>query len=354
MDFRFTDEQQMMADTVRGLLAETCRPVDLRRLMASGAARDAARWSALVELGLGGALVPENAGGFGLTAADFVLVAEACGHAALPEPLVEHAGVALPLLAALARDRRSATILDRALAGEITIAVAHSANPFVADADTAGAVLCLRDGDVHLCDADSVSLVPQPSADPFRRLFTLADRPCPTTAIATAAEASAALDAALDHGALFAAAQLVGIAQRAVELAVAYAGERSQFGKPIGSYQAVKHLVATAQVKIEFARPVVYAAAAEAHHGDAYSRARISHAKLAAAEAADLACRTAVQVHGAMGYSWEVDVHFFLKRALALASWWGDRRFHLDRVGRRAFDLPLGADRTFAREHDHA
>lgn len=354
MEFRFGDEQQMMAETVRGLLAETCRPADLRGLMGSGATRDAGRWAALVALGLEGVLVPESAGGLGLSAADFVLVAEACGSAALPEPLVENAGVALPLLAALARDRRSAAILDRALAGEIAIAVAHPANPFVADADTAGAVLCVRGGEVHLCDAEAVSLVPQPSVDPFRRLFAIADRPCPTTAIATVAEASAALDAALDRGALFCAAQLVGIAQRAVDLAVAYAGERSQFGKPIGSYQAVKHLLATAQVKIEFARPVVYAAAAEAHHGDGFSRARISHAKLAAAEAADLACRTAVQVHGAMGYSWEVDVHFFLKRALALASWWGDRRFHLDRVGRRVFDLPLGADRTFAREHDHA
>lgn len=354
MDFRFTDEQLMMADMVRGLLGERCSPADLRRLMGSGEQRDAGRWTALVELGLQGVLVPENAGGLGLSEADFVLVAEACGHAALPEPLVENAGVAMPLLAALSRDSRSAAILERALAGEITIAVAHPANPFVADADTAGAILFVHDDAVHLCEAGAVSLVPQPSIDPFRRLATIGDRPSPATEIATVAEAAPALDEAFDRGALFTAAQLVGIAQRAVELAVAYANDRNQFGKPIGSYQAVKHLLATAQVKIEFARPVLYAAAAEAQHGDAHSRARISHARLAAAEAADLACRTAVQVHGAMGYSWEVDVHFFLKRALALASWWGSRRLHLDRVARRAFELPLGADRTFAREHDHA
>ncbi len=143
------------------------------------------------------------------------------------------------------------------------------------------------------------------------------------------------------------ASAATGLARAATEYATAYAKERVQFGKPIGSYQAVKHLLATAQVKIEFARPVAYAAAAGLSANDAFSRARISHAKLAAVEAADLACRTAVQVHGAMGYSWEVDVHFFLKRALALSNWWGDRRFHLGRVahhvdGEMLCLVPLG------------
>jgi len=354
MDFRFAEEQQMMAETVRGLLADLCQPADLRRLMQSGDARDDIRWSALVELGLQGALVLEDKGGLGLGAADVVLIAEACGHAGLPEPLVENVGVTVPLLADLAKEPRAAAVLERALAGEITVALSHPANPFIADADTGGALLVVDGDAVHLCEPDGTAFVRQPSVDPFRRLFTLAGRPDPLTAIATVEETRGALDAALDRGALFAAAQLLGIAQRAVDLAVAYAKERSQFGKPIGSYQAVKHLLATAQVKIEFARPAVYAAAAECANADAFSRARISHAKLAASEAADLACRTAVQVHGAMGYSWEVDVHFFLKRALALSSWWGDRRFHLDRVAHRTFNLPLGAEHTFAREPAHA
>jgi alkylation response protein AidB-like acyl-CoA dehydrogenase len=354
MDFRFTDEQTMMAETVRGLLADLCQPADLRRLMQSGAARDEKRWGAIVELGLAGVLVPEDRGGLGLDAADFVLVAEACGYACLPEPLVENAGVALPLLAAVAADRRAEAILQRALAGGTTVALTHPINPFIADADTAGAVLAVRGEELYLCDAADVTLERQESADPFRRLFSIADRPCITSAIADLSRIRFHLDAALDRGALFAAAQLVGIAQRAVDLAVAYAKERNQFGKPIGSYQAVKHLLSTVQVKIEFARPVVYAAAAQRAQADTFSRARISHAKLAAAEAADLACRTAIQVHGAMGYSWEVDLHFFLKRVLALASWWGDARFHRERVAARVFDQPLGADLTFARETEHA
>ena len=354
MDFRFTKEQQMMADTVGGLLADLCQPADLRRLMKSDAARDDTRWSALVELGLQGALVPEDKGGLGLGAVDFVLIAQACGYACLPEPLVENAGVVVPLLADLSRDRRATDVLDRALAGEITVALAHPSNPFIADADTAGALLVVDGDAVHLCEKGEGQLLRQPSVDPFRRLFTLARAPDASNRIATAGELHGALEAAVDRGALFAAAQLLGIAQRAVDLAIAYAKDRSQFGKPIGSYQAVKHLLATAQVKIEFARPVVQAAAASLDSADAFSRARISQAKLMAGEAADLACRTSVQVHGAMGYSSEVDVHFFLKRALALSSWWGDRRFHLERVAHRAFNKPLGAEHTFAREPAHA
>jgi alkylation response protein AidB-like acyl-CoA dehydrogenase len=354
MDFRFSDEQTMTADSVKAALADLCQPSDLRRLMQSGAARDEARWAAITAIGLQGALVPERQGGLGLAESDFILVAEACGHAGLPEPLVENAGVALPLLAAAANDERAAALLVRALAGGITIAVAHPANLFVADADSAHAILVFRGDALHLCEADSLAPTRQPSVDPFRRLYSLAG-PGPSPAvIAQGAAAARARETALDRGALFTAAQLLGIAQRAVDLAVAYAKERTQFGKPIGSYQAMKHMLAAAQVKIEFARPVVYAAAAQCANGDVFSRARISHAKLAATEAADLACRSAVQVHGAMGYSWEVDVHVFLKRALALTSWWGDARLHRARVAARIFERPLGADQTFATDSQNA
>ena len=350
MDFRFIDEQLMTAEAIRNLLADHCQPADLRRLMQSGEPRDAKRWAHIVELGLQGVLVPENNGGLGLSEADFVLVAEACGYACLPEPLVENAGIALPLLARLAKDGRAAEMLERALAGEITVALAHPANPFVADADTAGAILLVGADAVSLCEPDTVRLDRQESIDPFRRLFSVPERGEKDIVTARTDAVKADLDTALDRGALFAAAQLLGIAQRAVDLAVAYAKERNQFGKPIGSYQAVKHLLAEAQVKIEFAKPVVHAAAGGFHAADIHSQARVSHAKLAASEAAELACRTSVQVHGAMGYSWEVDVHFFLKRALALTNWWGDARFHRERVAARVFSQPLGAGHTFARE----
>ena len=151
-----------------------------------------------------------------------------------------------------------------------------------------------------------------------------------------------------ERGAILAAAQMIGLAQRCIDISVAYAKDRNQFGKPIGSYQAVKHLIANAQVKVEFARPVVHAAAAELPLATLASRARAAHAKIAAGTAADLAARTAVQVHGAMGMTWEVDVHFFLQRAMALGNAWGTPHEHERTVIERMTTLPTGPDATFA------
>jgi alkylation response protein AidB-like acyl-CoA dehydrogenase len=347
MDFMFSEEQRMSAEVARKLFATQV----LRKMLANGAGRDASLWQTIANTGLTAVLVPERDGGLGLHEPDFVLIAEACGYAALTEPLVEHAGVAAPLLAATGAN----TMLCQAAAtGEKTLAVGHSINPFVADADSAGAVLLEHDGEVHLLEPTQAQLTRQSSIDPFRRLFRIEWTASRRTRIADSLNGKSLWADALDRGALFTAAQCLGLAQRAVDLAVTYAKERKQFDKPIGSYQAIKHLLANVQVQIEFARPVVHAAAAEFSERDAMSRARISHAKLVASEAADLGVRTALQVHGAMGYSWEVDVHFFLKRALALTHAWGGPSFHRARVAARIFQHPVGPEHTFAREHRHA
>lgn len=349
MDFTFSDEQVMAAGMVRDLLADHCTGADLRRLMAADAPRDPERWAALRDMGLTSLLVPEAAGGLGLGEVDLVLIAEACGYAALPEPLVEQAGVIAPLLAAIDHPP-AANWLQKIASAEATAALAHPINPFVADADGATVLLLINDGMLHLVETGALTLIRQPSIDPFRRLFRVEWQPSAATQIADAGTTRKVLAQALERGALFAAAQGLGLAQRSVDLAATYARDRQQFGKPIGSYQAVKHLLATVQVAIEFARPVVHAAAAEIGAGDLHARARVSHAKLAALGAAEQAARTAIQVHGAMGYSWEVDVHFYLKRALALAGAWGDEIFHRKRVAERIFGAPLGPDQTFPRE----
>jgi alkylation response protein AidB-like acyl-CoA dehydrogenase len=338
MDFRLTDEQQMLSDTVSELFGDTCSGADLRRLLASGAARDGVRWQQIVEMGLPGLMAPEVAGGSGLGPVEMTLVAIAAGYAALPEPLVDHAGVAVPLLAA-------AGSLDDAVAGP-TVAVGHPSAALVADADEAAWLLLADGDDIHRVPRDVVELSRVESIDPFRRLFRVGWKPTASTVLA-AGRGAELWAAAHDHGALFAAAQLLGLAQRAIDLSVAYASEREQFGKPIGSFQAVKHHLATAQVKVEFARPVVLAAAALLAEGSPFAPARISHAKLAATAAADIATHAAVQVHGAMGYSWEVDVHFVLKRALALGQAWGPPPFHRARVAEHVLRCPLGPDQTF-------
>lgn len=347
MNFTFSDEQLMMADVARQVLTDTCTMAALREQMAGGTAVDATRWAAIVETGLTGVLAPDAAGGLGLSEPDFVMIAEAAGYVALPEGLVEHAGVALPLLAAAAPGH---ALLEAAAAGTSALAVGHAVNPLVSHADTAEALLLHHEGEVHLVRRDQVKLTRSQSIDPFRRLFRVDWTPTDTTRLASAAEGQDLWSAALDRGALFSAAQCLGLAQRSIDLAVDYAKERQQFGKPIGSYQAVKHLIATAQVAVEFARPVVHAAAADLGRATLQSQARISHAKIVATEAADLAARTSIQVHGAMGYSWEVDVHLFLKRVLALTQAWGNPALHRARVEARIFDRSTGADQTFSHE----
>ncbi|MDB5430237.1 MAG: hypothetical protein JWP35_1353 [Caulobacter sp.] len=346
MDFTFSEEQLMSAGVVRDLLADRCTGADLRRLMGSGEARDAGRWQAILDMGLPGLMVPEAAGGLGLSETDLVLIAEACGYAALPEPLIEHAGVGAPLLAAINHPAAKA-LAEKAAGGEITVALGHPANLLIADADTAGVILIPGQDGLHLVDPAKATLHRHDSIDAFRRLFSVVFTE--STVVAGPREMVPLLEVALDRGALFAAAQGLGLAQRAVDMAAAYAKERVQFGKPIGANQAVKHHLATCQTKIEFARPVVHAAAAQIGQGDVFSRSRVSHAKLAALAAADLAVRMCIQIHGAMGYSWEVDAHFYLKRTIALTGAWGDEAFHRARVAERIAAAAMTPDQTFAR-----
>lgn len=341
MDFTLSDEQRMFAETARSLFADHCTPEHWRKLMAAGESRNPALWQAVVETGFTQLLLPEAAGGLGLFELDFALIAEAAGYVALPDPLVESAGIAAPMLAAL--NPSHPLLADPAA----SIAIAHPLNMGVADADSAAAILLHRDGEAFLARPEQVRLTRRDSIDPFRRIYSVEWQEAEPLGAAD-------WDLALDRGALFAAAQGLGLAQRAVDLAVGYAKERQQFGKPIGSYQAVKHHLASAQVAIEFARPVVLAAAAQISQRDIYSRARISHARIVALEAADVAARASIQVHGAMGYSWEVDVHLFLKRALALTGSWGTPGFHRARAAERLFTRPTGPDQTFACETDHA
>lgn len=340
MHFAFTEDQATINDAAREMLVDSCTPADLRRLLEKGAALDDARWGTIRDMGLLGVCAPEDKGGLGLGLIDLAGIAEAAGYVALPEPLVEMAGITIPLLARLDNNRG---MLGRALAGEI-VALGHPTNPLVADADIAGALLLGHGDEIHLVERDAVTLTREESFDPFRRLFRVDWTPSAATHVGTGWSDTA------ERGAVLAAAQMLGLGQRCIDVAVAYAKDRNQFGKPIGSYQAVKHLLATAQVKIEFARPVVHAAAAELPLGNLAAKARIAHAKIAAAEAADLAARTAVQVHGAMGMTWEVDVHFFLKRALALRAAWGTIGSHMDTVIHRMTAEPTGPAFTFASE----
>ena len=180
--------------------------------------------------------------------------------------------------------------------------------------------------------------------DPSRRLFAV-----DFDAGSAVSEDAQLISRALDLGALGCAAECLGLAQRMLDLAVEYTGERKQFGKPVGSFQAVKHHLSNVAVRLEYARAPVYRAAWSLANEIEDVAVQVSHAKLAACEAAALAAKNSIQAHGAMGYTWEVDLHIFMKRAWALAGAWGDTGFHKQRVSRTLFDtdIPLGAGATF-------
>ena len=154
---------------------------------------------------------------------------------------------------------------------------------------------------------------------------------------------------ALNRGAVLNAALLLGLAQGMVAQSVTYAGDREQFGRPIGANQAVKHHMANCAVQAEFARSPIYRAAYAVAQDPARAHIAASHAKLAAGEAALLAAKNAIQVHGAMGYTWECNLHIWAKRAWALEKNWGDAGFHQERLHAWLLEdtTDIGAEHTF-------
>jgi alkylation response protein AidB-like acyl-CoA dehydrogenase len=312
--FAFSDDQLAFADAVRGLLAKECPPAVVRAAWAEGApAWPAELWADLAGMGVVGLTAPEHAGGLGLGELDWVLLLEEAGRAALPAPLLEHTCVALPVLAALGDDR-----VGPAAAGDLVATVAFADWPHVAygaDADL-----------VVLVDADGVVVLEDPATEPVapldgaRRLARLAAGAPSGPRSGDAALAAAARRRAL----LGASAELVGIGQAVVALAADYAKQRKQFGAAIGSFQAVKHHLANAHLKLEYARPVVHRAAWSLAQGLPEAGVHVAMAKAMAADAATLATRAALQVHGAIGYTFEYDLQLWMKRAWALARWLGD------------------------------
>ena len=338
MRFSFSEEQRTFQASMRTFLERECTPHEVRALWDTDTGRSPARWSRLAQMGLLGVLVPERHGGLGMDEIDLVLLLEETGRAALPEPVLDTAAVGVPLLAGLEGAARADDWLRGVAEGTAILAVGHRANAFVADAHVADLVLMQHEDEVHAVPRARVEVERQPCNDPSRRLFRVRWSPASDTRVARGSIGRRLLAAALDRGALAAAAELLGVGQQLVDLAVRHASQREQFGHPIGSFQAVKHMLANVAVRLEFARPVVYRAAFSVARDLSTRAVDVSHAKVAAAEAAAQAAKVALQVHGAMGYTWEVDLHIWMKRAWARALAWGSTAWHRDRVARVVLD----------------
>jgi alkylation response protein AidB-like acyl-CoA dehydrogenase len=318
VDFELTDEQVALQGELRRFLADRVTSEARRAVIEMPGAVDRDLWRALGGMGVFALTLPEADGGVGLGLADATIVAEELGRACVPGPLL-----GTFFAAGLGGDGADPAVADlaaRAAAGEAVVGLVPAGAPaFVEHLDGLDALLVVADDGVTLVDPPIGGRAVDRPLDPLTPVHVVdalpAGRPVGGPDVAALfRNASTLISAALQ----------VGLSEAAVALGTAYAKERTQFGKVIGSFQAVKHLLADAQVQVEVARAAVHAAGVEiddevAGEGDAARVHRaLDGARIVASRAADRATRACVQVHGGMGFTWELDAHLFLKRALVL------------------------------------
>ncbi|MGY4648036.1 acyl-CoA dehydrogenase family protein [Mycobacterium sp. URHB0021] len=313
MNFELDDQQRDFAASIDAALASADVPGAVRAWALGDTAPGRKVWAQLADLGVTALAVPERHDGIEAHPVDLVVAVERLGRWCVPGPVAESIAVA-PVL--LADDERSAALA----AGELIATVAMPPQePRAVDADAAGLILVAGDGTVREGTAGDR----HESVDPSRKLFD----------VTASGEARAAEVArAYEFGVLATAGQLVGAGQALLDTSVEYAKQRTQFGKVIGTYQAIKHKLADVHIAVELARPLVYGAALSlADHSPDTAR-DISAAKVAAADAALLAARSALQTHGAIGFTQEHDMSLLLLRVQALRSAWGDPTMHRRRL----------------------
>ncbi|MGO1119255.1 acyl-CoA dehydrogenase family protein [Rhodovibrionaceae bacterium A322] len=356
MDFTFTEEQGLMAASLEGLLQDCCQPSDLRETAASQEP-NSQRWSALTELGLNGLLLPESRDGLDQGLCDAVMLAQVAGRFALPEPLIEQAFLLAPLLDQLAVSLDGAApqaglekALTDLLAGQVTKALSHPLTPYLSDLRSNSAILLLSGTAISHLQPGSYDSSPLDALDPLRQLSKITpDTQAPALPLPPE-DAARLSDVTALRGALLTAAQLQGLAEALLSQALEQAKTREQFGQVIGGFQALKHQLADVQTSLTFSEPLLYQAAFALDQSgwdtpSAQTRSAVAQAKLAAGELARQAARTALQVFGAMGYTYEADLHFWMKRAWALTALWGDLPYQRKVLTRLLLDqhTPLAA-----------
>lgn len=344
MQFAFTSQQEEFRTAVRQMLEKECAPAALRATWDAPTGHSEQRWTRLAEMGVLGLTVPESHGGMGMDEVDLVGLLEESGRAALPEPLLETTALVAPLLASvpengLAQSHRAAVWSEAIASGGAIATVGLSDLSTVAHAQHADLFILDHDGstttgerEVHAVPKERLTVTARPSLDPLRKLGRVEWQPSAETLLLAGGPAVEAISLTVDRAVAATAAVLVGLADRMISIAVAYATDRKQFGRPIGSYQAVAHPLASAYVKLEHARPAVYRAAWSIARREPTRSRDASMAKALASEAAVFAARTALQTHGAIGYTWECDLQLWLKRTWALAAAWGDAAAHRERM----------------------
>lgn len=370
IDLALTDEQLLLQQSAQDFFADHGAPAKVRASLAAGAAPDRKIWSTVAELGWTAIPVPEEQGGLGLGLVELELLQEAAGASLLPTYLLPVAGLVIPAILHLAPAARHAALLAPLMAGDETATLAL---PVASDTATLrrgpgglsleGSLASVAYGDV----ADTLYVAARTEGAAGLSLVRLARetegvearreqgiellRPQATLSFAAVklaedavvgavGAADAALEAIADQGAVLLAAECVGGAQRCLDMAVAYAKERVQFGRPIASYQAVKHLLADMAVRLEMARSGVRMAA---HLVTGDREERVEAAAIAKSYAVEACYRVAcdcIQTHGGAGFTWDNDSHLILRRCRTALNRFGTTAGHRKRVADLLWPLP--------------
>ena len=330
MNFDFSDDQHAIKRTAREFLESRLKPEKLRELAESGSYDDSL-WGEIAELGWPGICIGEQHGGQELGVVELVILQEELGYALAPTPFFSNAAAGLLIEHAGSEEQRERWLPGLA-SGEQRGSVGVLANgeaPLVPDADSA-AVIVLVDGDsATLVEAPRAQIESRHTIDSTRRFSSV-------RANGGGEQLAGHVHAGLDRAEIALAAELVGLAQRAMEMAVAYAKDRRQFDRPIGSYQAVSHRCADMLLETESSRSTVYYAGWAADNEPESVSLAASMAKSYAADAGWRVTTAALQVHGGIGFTWEHDLHFFLKRARTDGHLLGSPRSHRERVAELA------------------
>jgi alkylation response protein AidB-like acyl-CoA dehydrogenase len=360
MYFDLNDEQEQIKRTAREFLASRYKPERIRELAETDFGFEESDWKEMVELGWPGLALPEEHGGQGLGIVELATVFEEMGYALAPSPLISNtvAGLALAtcgsedqkaeFLAPLAAGEKRGTVAlfdagSSAVIGEFEMEaqagdggiVLDGEKVLVLDADAADFLLvATSDGRRHIVDNDQsgLSVTQEPSIDLTRRVYSVRFDGVEVPAERTLPAEQEDYLPVLQRICVAISAELTGIAQRTMEMAVEYAKERQQFGRPIGSYQAVSHRCAQMLLETEGARSATYYAAWAADASPEDLPLAASMAKAYASDAGWRVANASLQVHGGIGFTWEHDLHLWLKRAKVDSAMFGDAHWHRERV----------------------
>lgn len=325
MEFALSEEQQELAATVRSLLARRADSRAVRAAVDSEAGYDESLWQTLCEqIGAAALGIPEDYDGAGFSLFEGLVVLEEVGRSLAPSPLLSSLVTAEALLAGADEDARK-RLLPRIAAGEVAAFADGASAQRVLEGDRATVLVVATDDGLFEVDPDSAERTWTPTMDQSLRLASVTVDPGAATRIG---ESGPARERAALVGAVGVAALAVGCADRALEMTVAYSKERVQFGRPIGSFQALKHRMADMLVLLEMARSASWAASYAVSRG-APDAAQLAHvAKSYCCEALSHVAGETVQLHGGIAITWEHDAHLVFKRAHALGQLFGRPHDH--------------------------